>query len=180
LSGKYKVEIDKYLNQNCYPIRLNKKSQIQSFEGFQNIGDIDNDKKDDFVFVLNPLNHCEEGQSYYFSNPKTPRITTNSYCCHPQSIFSIGDIDEDGRNEIAQYFSSCASKYKSINIFTLKKNKWNKLGKFTFTLNEKYEQFKDFDKLCKKISKNKFQFLEISDTDANGQLISEWKTIKMN
>ena len=27
----------------------------------------------------------------YFSNPKIPRIFSDSYCCHPYSIFSIED-----------------------------------------------------------------------------------------
>ena len=72
------MELEKYLKEDCYPFRLNRVIQIQEFEGFQNIGDIDNDMKDDFVFVLNPLSYCEEGQSYYFSNPTIERIYTES------------------------------------------------------------------------------------------------------
>lgn len=180
LNRRFKIDLSKYINRDCIPTRLSKEELIKKFEGFQNIGDIDRDKKDDFVFVLSPLDFCEEGQSYYFSNPDIPRIFSDSYCCHPNSIFSIGDIDEDGSNEIAQYFSSCASRYKKIIIWTLKGNKWESIDEFTFTLNDKFEIFEDFDKLSSKVSKGVFKFLEISDIDANGNLISEWKTIKMN
>lgn len=180
LKEKYQVKIAQYLKQDCYPIQFSKDDEIQNFEGFQNIGDIDNDNKDDFVFILSPLNYCEEGQSYYFSNPDIERIITDSYCCRPNSIFSIGDMDEDGRNEIAQYYSSCASRYKAINIWTIKENKWKLVETLAFTVNNgKYEVFKDFDKLFKKVSKGIFQFLEISDVRADGQLITEWKTIKL-
>lgn len=179
LDGKYKVELGKYLKEDCYPIRLNKENQIRGFEGFQNIGDIDNDEKDDFVFVLNPLSYCEDGQSYYFSNPRIERIYTESNCCHPNSIFSLGDIDEDGRNEIGQYYSSCASRYKRINIWTNKGDEWSLVGKVAFTINDEYEIFEDFNKLYKKKSKGVLQFLEISDIKATGELVKEWKIIHL-
>jgi hypothetical protein len=179
LKGKYKVELEKYLKEDCYPFRLNRVIQIQEFEGFQNIGDIDNDMKDDFVFVLNPLSYCEEGQSYYFSNPTIERIYTESNCCHPNSIFSIGDIDEDGRNEIGQYYSSCASRFKKINIWTNNGNNWELVDEIAFTINDEFEVFKDFNKLYKKKSKGILEFLEISDINANGELIKDWKTIEM-
>lgn len=179
LNGIYEVDIKQYLKSDCYPIRRNKMNLIQAFEGFQNIGDIDNDGKDDFVFVLPSLNYCEEGESYYFSNPKIERIYTESNCCHPYSILDIGDIDEDGANEIAQYFSGCASRYKKINIWTLRDNKWKLIDNVQFTLNDFYEPFRDFHKLYKKKSKGIVQFLEISDVKTDGDLVSEWKTIKI-
>ena len=145
---------------------------------FKDLGDLNGDGKSDSVFILPGLGWCEEGQSYYFTDNKIPRIQTDSNCCHVESIFSIGDIDEDGGNEIAEYYSSCASNFKHIDIWTLKKNKWEFIGEFTFFYNNgKYEAFKDFDKLHKKISKNKFKFLEISDRQANGELVMEWKTV---
>lgn len=180
LKGKYKVELAKYMKNKCVPFHHNKANLIQSFEGFQNIGDIDNDNEDDFVFVLPPLSHCEEGESYYFSNPKIERIYTISLCCHPYSIFSIGDIDEDGSNEIAQYYSSCASNYKLINVWTLKTNKWKKIAEFNYFMNNKYKVFEDFDKLYRKLSKGVFQFLDIENINEKGELVTEWKTIKMN
>ena len=179
LKGKFKLDLRRYFNKDCIPTKFSKADLIDNFEGYQNIGDIDKDQKDDFVFVLKPLNICEEGESYYFSNPEIPRILSNSYCCHPNSIFSIGDIDEDGRNEIAQYYSSCASRYKSIIVWTLKEHQWESIGKFAYTLNDEFEVFKDFPKLSKKLSKGVFKFLEISDINGEGGLLSEWQTIKM-
>jgi hypothetical protein len=186
LKGKFKLDISKYelysKKNKCYPDRISKKTISEFYnQGFKNLGDLNGDKKDDLVFVLHALNSCEEGDSYYFTNNKIPRIQTESHCCHPESIFSIGDIDEDGGNEIAEYYSSCSSNFKSFRIWTLKNNKWKFIEQFGFFYNNgKYEAFKDFDKLYKKISKNKFKFLEISDMLANGKMVKEWRTVTMD
>ena len=114
LKGKFKLNISKYELENesydCYPIRVSKK-EIKEFynENFENLGDLNNDKKDDYAFYLHSLNYCEEGDSYYFSDNNIPRIENESNCCHSKSLFSIGDIDEDGGNQIAQYYSSCST-----------------------------------------------------------------------
>lgn len=182
LKGRFKVELERYdtiRRGHCAPDRLSKKTAVQEFEGFKNVGDLDNDGRGDYVFVLAPINRCEEGQSYYFSNPKIPRIATDSYCCHPESIFSIGDIDEDGSNELAQYYSSCASRYKAITVWTLKKNAWKEVETFSYVLNEEYKEFEDFDKLAQKVARNKFRFLEIKDVTVHGALVKEWRTIIM-
>jgi len=181
LKRKFRINLKQYLKPSlkCPPLKYKKKELIDEFEGFQNIGDIDKDGKDDFVFVLRPLNVCEDGDSYYFSNLKIPRIETDSYCCHPYNIFSIGDIDEDGSNEIAQYYSSCASRFKHFKIWTLKNNQWKEIAEINYAVNEEYKQFKDFHKLYRKTGKNEFQFLEISDVLANGKAVKEWKTVVM-
>lgn len=185
LKGKFKLDISKYelytKKNKCYPIRISKKIVSEFYsQGFKNLGDLNGDKKEDSVFVLYALNSCEDGDSYYFTDNKIPRIQTESYCCHPQSIFSIGDIDEDGGDEIAEYYSSCVSNFKSIRIWTLKNNEWKFVKQFAFFYNNgKYEAFKDFDKLYRKISKNKFQFLEISDMRADGEMVKKWHTVTM-
>ncbi len=193
LEGKFKLDISNYELENakkkCLPTIV-KKEDFYEYDleadkkfkkEFKNLGDLNGDGKSDSVFILPGLGWCEEGQSYYFTDNKIPRIQTDSNCCHTESIFSIGDIDEDGGNEIAEYYSSCASNFKVIEIWTLKKNKWKSVGRFTFFYNNgKYEAFKDFDKLYKKIVKGKFKFLEISDMQANGEAVMEWKTVTMN
>ncbi|HAO05715.1 MAG TPA: hypothetical protein DCQ50_01765 [Chryseobacterium sp.] len=192
LKRKFKLDISQYnskdIQKKCLPNIILKNSFYESpVEGdvsftknFKNLGDLDGDKKNDSVFILPSLNLCEEGQSYYFTNNKIPRIKTESNCCHTESIFSIGDIDEDGGNEIAEYYSSCASNFKSIRIWTLKNSQWKSVGVFTFYYNNgKFKAFEDFHKLYKKISKNKFQFLEISDKKGDGSLVMKWHTIKM-
>ncbi|RZJ54150.1 MAG: hypothetical protein EOO44_06025 [Flavobacterium sp.] len=148
-------------------------------EGFQNLDDLNGDGKDDSVFVLHALNYCEEGDSYYFTDNRISRILTDSNCCHPSSIINIGDIDEDGKCEIAQYYSSCASAYKSIIIYSLKKDGWKEIESFTFMLNDKYTIDKDFKKLFKKTSKHHLEYFEISDITGDGELITAWKKIKI-
>ena len=184
LKSKFKLDISKYeiLNKknSCFPERISKKV-IKEFynEDFENLGDLNNDKKEDYVFYLPYLNSCEKGDSYYFTDNSIPRIETESNCCHSKSIFSIGDIDEDGGNEIAQYYSSCASSFKRIYIWTLKNNKWKNVADFTFKLNDEYKIFEDFHKLHKKTAKGKFKFLEIYDINSEGKLLKKWKTIIM-
>ena len=192
LEGKFKLDISNYELENakkkCLPTIVKKEyfyeydleAEKKSKKEFKNLGDLNGDGKSDSVFILPGLAWCEEGQSYYFTDNKIPRIKTDSNCCHTESVFSIGDIDEDGGNEIAEYYSSCASNFKYIDIWTLKENKWKLVDKFAFFYNNgKYEAFKDFHKLYKKISKNKFKFLEISDMRANGKAVMEWKTVTM-
>lgn len=192
LLGKFKLDISRYDLENkkkgCFPIVLEKEEFYEySLEAkrttkkeFKLLGDINADGKEDFVFILPNLGWCEEGQSYYFTDNKIPRIQTESNCCHIESIFSIGDIDEDGGIEIAEYYSSCAGNFKIISIRTLKKNEWKLVEQFEFYYNNgKYEAFKDFDKLYKKVAKNEFKFLEISDFRANGEVAMKWKTVKM-
>ncbi|WP_298121122.1 hypothetical protein [Flavobacterium sp.] len=182
LKGKFKLSISKYEvdneKNNCYPIRISKKVINEFYnEELENLGDLNNDKKDDFAFYLHSLNYCEQGDSYYFTDNNIPRIETESTCCHSKSLFSIGDIDEDGGNEIGQFYSSCTSQYKSIFIWTLKKGKWVNVARFSHVLNDEYKIPDNFNKLYKKISKGKFKFLEISDINAKGELQKEWKTI---
>lgn len=184
LKGKFTLDISKYEaeaeKKKCYPIRLSKKLFNEFYnEGFNNLGDLNGDKKADAVFVLHALNYCEEGDSYYFTDNNIPRITTDSNCCHPASIINIGDIDEDGKSEIAQYYSSCASRYKAIIIYSLKNNKWNEIKSFPFVLNDKYLIDKDFKKLFKKTSKNHLSYFEISDMTVDGNLVTAWKKIKI-
>jgi hypothetical protein len=180
LKGRYRVNLAPYDTIRrgfCKPEKFDSRQLIKDFEGFNNVGDLSRDGKDDYVFVLHPINRCEEGQSYYFSDPKIPRIETDSHCCHPESLFQIGDIDEDGRNELGEYYSSCASRYKAITIWSLKGGKWKEIKSFSYVLNDKYRLFEDFNKLFKKVAKGKLSYLEISDVDVTGHLVSQWKTV---
>lgn len=184
LKGKFKLDISKYSDESsknkCYPIRLNKNIFNEFYnEGFEYIGDLNGDGKEDYVFVLPALNYCEEGDSYYFTNNNIPRILTDSNCCHPNNIINIGDIDEDGNMEIAEYYSSCASRYKAITIYSLKNSKWNEIKSFSFVLNDKYSIEKDFKKLFRKTSKNQLEYYEINDVDIKNELVASWKKIKI-
>lgn len=184
LKGKFKLDISKYEAENkikgCLPDRLQKKMFDEYYnEGFNNLGDLNGDKKEDYVFVLHALNYCEEGDSYYFTDNSIPRILTDSNCCHPSSIINIGDIDEDGKSEIAEYYSSCASRYKTITIYSLKNSEWKEIKSFSFVLNDEYFIDKDFKKLFRKTSKNNLEYYEIKDVNIEGKLVASWEKIKI-
>ena len=190
LKGKFRLDISKYEGQkdykgnDCYPIIDKKKKVYENYAdfGFKDLGDLNGDGKTDSVFILRPLNWCEEnhGKSYYFTDNKIPRIESDSFCCELEFLFNLGDIDEDGGNEIAEYQTSCVSRYKAVRIWTFKDGQWKLVNTFAYVVdNGKYDIFKDFYKLYKKISKNKFKFLEISDMLADGKAVMEWKTITM-
>lgn len=190
LKGKFKLDISMYENQkdnkgdDCYPKIEKKKKVYECYSdfGFKDLGDLNGDGKNDSVFILYPLNWCEEnhGKSYYFTDNNIPRIESDSFCCELEFLFNIGDIDEDGSNELAEYKTSCASRYKGVKFWTFKNGKWKEINSFTHMVdNGKYDVFKDFHKLYKKVGKGKFKFMEISDELENGDLVMEWKTITM-
>ncbi len=101
--------IAKYPNDTCGIIAYEDSILKLNFDGVRNIGDINGDKILDSVFVVPPFNYCDDGESYLFLDTLLPRLHTDSYCCHPNDIFSVGDIDEDGVSEIGEYHSSCVS-----------------------------------------------------------------------
>ena len=141
---------------------------LSGFEGIKNIGDINGDKISDTVFVVPPFNFCDEGYSYSFFDTTLPRLFTDSYCCNPDNLFSIGDIDEDGVSEICIFYSSCVSRFKSLIAYTLKNKQWKQIGMCTFDINFMKP---DKEKRVRKISKDKFEMLEIIDNEQN----KEWK-----
>ena len=169
----------KYDSDSCNHIELTKSEVIKEFQGFIYIGNINHNHIKDSVFVLGPINYCmtegEEvlgGQSYYFTDTLLPRLQTDSYCCHPSDLFLVGDIDEDGISEIGQYYSSCASHYKSLHIYSLKNGKWKEVGKSTFDLYY-MDINKPFSTWIRKVSKNKFEMLEITDLSEKTKIVEK-------
>lgn len=171
----------KYNSNSCEPIAYLKKDLKEEYLGFKNLGDINHNHRKDSVFVLNPLTLCEEknGQSYYFTDTTLPRLQTDSYCCHPSSIFSVDDIDEDGIDEIGQYYSSCVSRYKSLIVYSLKKGEWKQVGQCIFDLH--YSEFEtNYKSYVRKLKKNSFAMLEITDlTDKAYVGKKHWVTFKV-
>jgi hypothetical protein len=144
-------------------------SQYDDFEGLCYIGDINHNNIKDSVFVLHPLSFCQfpgeqsnDGQAYYFLDTTLPRLQTESYCCHPSSLFVAGDIDEDGVQEIGQYYSSCVSHYKSLYVYTLKQHRWKEAGHVVYDLFYA-DSTKPYSSYVRKTSKNQFEMLEVTD-----------------
>lgn len=144
----------------------------EEFEGLHYLGNIKNDHKKDSVFVL--------GQGYYFTDTTLSPLLTDSYCCHPSNIFLVGDIDEDGVSEIGQYYSSCVSHYKSLYVYSLKNKKWREIGHCVYDLYY-MDIKKPYSYFVKKVSKNKFKMLEITDLTNDKTKIGKrnWKQFSM-
>ncbi len=163
---------------------------VNEFNKIRQLGIVHNNIETS-VFVLDKLSWCshyqklyneeyEDGQAYYFTDTTLPRLQSDSYCCHPSNIFIIGDIDDDGVAEIGQYFSSCASHYKSIIVWTLKNNSWNKVGHSIF--DQHYMKYdKPFSSYVRKLSKGKFEMYEKTDlsSDSTNAINGHWIKFSM-
>ncbi len=163
-----KTLVNHYQVDTCGIIAYKDTTLKESFEGFKSIGDINGDKIIDTVFVMPPFNYCDDGDSYYFFDTALPRLYTDSYCCHPDNLFPIGDIDEDGTTEICIFYSSCASRFKSLIAYSLKNNKWTQIGRCTFDIGFMKP---DKERRVRKTGKGKFEILEIVDKAEN----KKWK-----
>jgi hypothetical protein len=169
-----KKYLRKYQTDTCGIIVYKDSTLKSDFEGVKNLGDINGNKISDSVFVLPPFNYCDDGDSYVFFDTTLPRLYTDSYCCHPDNLFSIGDIDEDGIDEICIFYSSCASRFKSLIAYSLKSGQWKQIGRCTFDINIMKP---DKEQRVRKISKGKFEMLEIviNDFGKNPSGDREWK-----
>ncbi|MBL7732198.1 MAG: hypothetical protein JNM88_13545 [Chitinophagaceae bacterium] len=158
--------IDAYQPDTCGVLTYEDSTLRTGFKGVKGLGDINGDNVSDTVIVLPPFNFCEEGDSYYFFDPELPRLFTDSYCCHPDNLFSISDIDEDGASEICIYMSSCASRFKSLVAFSLKGGRWKEIGRCTYDI-----AFVEPDKIkrVRKINKGRFEMLEIVDKEESNK-----------
>ncbi len=183
-----KYYFTKYGSDTCPTLWYPNTSLVNEFQGLASLGDINKNGSDDSVFVLDEINYCNfegeinsNGQAYYFTDTSLPRLQTDdSHCCHPTNIFSVGDIDEDGVSEIGQYFSSCASHYKSLNVYSLKNEKWKRVGHIVYDLAYVDEE-NPFTYYVRKIKRNKFQMLEITDLTGDTSKIRKpnWKQFTM-
>ncbi len=145
-----------------------------SFEASVNLGDLNNDKKNENVFLLPMLNYGEEGDAFYFYDTIFPRLETNSLCAHRENIFLLEDINEDGIKEIGLYYSACSSRYKSIQVYSLIKNEWQQIGSSVFDILTKEPNPKEFKTFVKKLSKNKFKMKNFEDEK------TYWKNYSIN
>jgi hypothetical protein len=171
LNGKtilLKRLINTYQVDTCNIIAYRNSTLKEEFESIKIFGDLNSNKVADTAFVLPPFNYCDDGDSYYFFDTTLPRLYTDSYCCHPDNLFSIGDIDEDGVAEICIFYSSCVSRFKSLIAYSLKNKTWQQIGRCTFDIGFMKP---DKEKRIRKIGKGKFEMLEIVDKLKN----KEWR-----
>lgn len=160
--------IQTYQPDSCGIIAYTDRELRSGFEGVKDLGDINGDKIPDTVFVIPPFNFCDEGYSYSFFDTTLPRMLTDSYCCHPDNLFSVGDIDEDGIAELCLFHSVCTSRFKSLRVYSLKGGQWKQVGDCTFDI--AYAKPVKEERV-RKIARGKFEMLEITDKENNKQ----WK-----
>lgn len=169
--------IDKYFSlyqSDSCGILTHKLSELkEEFEGVRILKGIRVEKQRDTAFVIPTFNYCDDGESYCFYDKTLPRLYTDSYCCHPDNLFVCSDIDEDGVNEIGIFYSSCASRYKSLRIYSLKAGKWKEIGTSDFDILTQDPDKVQLDKLVRKISKGTFQICNFIE----GQ--TKWETTTM-
>ncbi|HZY39317.1 MAG TPA: hypothetical protein VFE53_21820 [Mucilaginibacter sp.] len=163
----------KYQTDTCGILTYKDSSLKADFEGIKAIKSIFINKKADTVFVMPPFNYCDDGESYCFYNKTLPRLYTGSYCCHPANFFVLPDIDEDGVREVGIYYSSCASRFKALIIYSLKAGRWKVIASSTFDIDMKDPDKTQFDTLVRKISKGKFKICDFADGK------TEWNTVVM-
>jgi hypothetical protein len=163
----------KYQPDSCM-ITTYKNSNLKiNFEGVKVIKSIFVNEKADTIFVIPPFNYCDDGESYCFYNKALPRLYTDSYCCHPYNLFVLPDIDGDGVREIGIYYSSCASRFKALIIYSLKGGSWKKIASSMFDTFMKNPEKTRFNTLVRKISKGKFKICDFADGK------TEWKNVVM-
>lgn len=162
-----------YQADTCGILTYKNSELKEEFEGLKIIKEIRTNKPKDTIFVIPPFNYCDDGESFCFFDKTLPRLFTDSYCCRPDDFFVCPDIDEDGINEIGIYYSSCASRYKSLRIYSLKSGQWKEIGTSDFDVLTQDPDKVHFDKLVVKISKGTFKICNFIE----GQ--TKWKTITM-
>lgn len=166
--GTLQFYFKKYGSDSCKPIVYEKSVVVKDFSGVINLGNIHR-ATTTAVFVLNPLNHCSfknektpNGQAYYFTDTTLPRLQTDTYCCSPNNLFLVGDINEDGISELGEYRSSCSGRLKTLYVYTLKKKYWKEVGHCLYDLRYA-DDAKPYNSFIKKTGKKKFEMLEITD-----------------
>jgi hypothetical protein len=162
-----------YKAESCGFWKHNKKELKENFEGIRIVKGIKTNKIKDTIFVIPQFYDCDIGESYCFFDKSLPRLLTDSECCQPDNLFIVEDIDEDGICEIGIYYSSCASTYKSLKIFSLKQKTWKEIGSSTFDVLTQDPTKVKFESLVKKQTKNKFKICNFEEGK------TEWKTITM-
>jgi len=165
--------LEKYQLEKCGNQNYTNKQLRDDFKGIRIIKNIRNNAQQDTVFVVPSFNYCDDGEAYVFYDRCIPRLLTDSYCCNPDNLFVIDDINEDGINEIGIYYSSCVSRYKSLRIFSLKQNSWNEITRSTFDIHTQDPDKVNFSDLVRKVGKNQFRICQFED----GR--KEWITVIM-
>ncbi|MCH2193704.1 hypothetical protein [Kordia sp.] len=102
-----------------------------------------------------------------FTDPNIPRIRVDSPCLETNYVFPVSDINEDGIMELGKYYSSCAIRFKSLELISLDQDQWKVKGKVTFDIF--YEEPKKEERI-EKIGLNKFRMREITSENIDDKI----------
>jgi hypothetical protein len=149
-------------------------SDTSRFSSFRNLGDINGDLINDSIMVVPELfittdSSYENGTSIIFSDPLIPRIRVDQVCLNVDYVFATDDIDEDKHLELGKYYTSCVSRFKRIDLLSLKDNRWTSYGAVTF---DTWFEDPPKEQRIRKTDKGKFEMREV--TDSAGGKVDRW------
>ncbi|WP_397362367.1 hypothetical protein [Olleya sp. R77988] len=156
------------------------KEDIEKYNTLKSLGDINNDGINDSILVIPELyigktGDVEEAASILFTDKTIPRVSVDVGCLGTDFFFPVADIDEDGIMELGQYYTSCASRFKSLILIALQDNKWTPQGQVTFDI-----WFDDpiKEERIMKTGLNSFKMREIT-TESPDSIIDIWLPFTM-
>ncbi|RPE08039.1 hypothetical protein EGT74_13275 [Chitinophaga lutea] len=175
-SGLVKYYLKRYRDTALPGNALSIATLKKCFADAQPLGDLNGNGQPDTVFVLPELSSAtDEGYSYYFTDTSLPRLPANTYCCHPSQLFMLDDMDEDGVREVGTYFTSCASRFKTLIVYSLENNDWQEKGRSVFDIFYNHPGSTVFPNYIRKKDKGKFEMLEYTDAgNRHGQPVRRW------
>jgi hypothetical protein len=184
LKDAVRFHITKNSGNDCKNFVFEKKYLKQTLEPAVVLGNIRKGVNTS-VFNLLPIAVCDSSlftgyKDYYFTDTVLPKFPATEGCTHPHDIFRVGDIDEDGVSEIGHYYSSCVSHYKSLHVWTLRKNTWVEVGVSTF--DQRFMSYdRPFSSYVRKRGKGVFEMYEKTDLpkDPTKPRIGYWISYKM-
>jgi hypothetical protein len=154
-------------------------SDTSRFNTLRNLGDINGDLINDSIMVVpelfvTPDSSYENGTSIIFSDPSIPRIRVDQECLNVDFVFATADINEDKHMELGKYYTSCVSRFKRIDLLSLKDNQWLFSGAVTF---DTWFEDPPKEQRIRKTDKGQFEMREI--TDSAGVKIDRWIKFKL-
>lgn len=153
---------------------------LERYSKIKSLGDINNDGVYDSIIVIPELfideeGAIENGASAIFTNNEIPRIRVDVPCLEVDYFFPVDDINNDGLTELGKYYSSCASRFKGLELISLEQNEWKRKGQVTFDV---FFDQPEKEKRIEKTGPNKFRMRKITSGYADS-IIDTWETFEM-
>ncbi|PQJ32567.1 hypothetical protein BST92_11805 [Nonlabens arenilitoris] len=153
---------------------------LERYSIIKSLGDINKDGINDSIIIIPELfitkeNSYENGSSAIFTDKKIPRIRVDVPCLETDYFFPVDDINNDGNTELGKYYTSCSSRFKSLELISLSQEKWKIKGRVTFDV---FYEEPEKEQRIEKIERNKFRMREITSENTDN-IIDTWKTFEM-